>query len=353
MGTINAAWWNLENLFDTDDDPISQDFEFTVANGWTPEIYAAKRANLAAVLNQLYEGAGVELLGVAEVEGDDVFAALLADTGNPHLQVARDPSPPTDLRGIDVSVAYDERKLRVVDHASFVVHLRYPTRDIYQLIFEVVETGDRFVVIASHWPSRRQGKEHSEPARIAVAENIAFLVRDQVRLPSDEYLQARVAGDLAAVQARFDTPILIMGDFNDEPCDASVVDHLQASSELDRVTGATNRITRFETEVATYRGDDTWLYNSCWKFMAPENLGTFFIESTGSGEHFANRYQVLDNLIASRGLLLPGGVTLDPASVDIYSAPSVATPSGRPRAFDKKTKKGTSDHLPLIAQLTY
>jgi Endonuclease/Exonuclease/phosphatase family len=111
------------------------------------------------------------------------------------------------------------RQLRVVDHASFVVHLRYPTRDIYQLIFEVVETGDRFVVIASHWPSRRQGKEHSEPARIAVAENIAFLVRDQVRLPSDEYLKARAAGDLAAVQARFDTPILIMGDFNDEPCD--------------------------------------------------------------------------------------------------------------------------------------
>ena len=29
MGSINIAWWNLENLFDTDDDPISQDFEFT------------------------------------------------------------------------------------------------------------------------------------------------------------------------------------------------------------------------------------------------------------------------------------------------------------------------------------
>jgi hypothetical protein len=48
MGTINVAWWNLEKLFDTDDDPISQDFEFTQANGWTPELYAARRANLAA-----------------------------------------------------------------------------------------------------------------------------------------------------------------------------------------------------------------------------------------------------------------------------------------------------------------
>jgi Endonuclease/Exonuclease/phosphatase family len=23
MGTIAVAWWNLQNLFDTDDDPIS------------------------------------------------------------------------------------------------------------------------------------------------------------------------------------------------------------------------------------------------------------------------------------------------------------------------------------------
>jgi ABC-type proline/glycine betaine transport system substrate-binding protein len=51
MGTIAMAWWNLENLFDTDDDPISQDFEFTKANGWTEEAYAAKRHNLAGVLN--------------------------------------------------------------------------------------------------------------------------------------------------------------------------------------------------------------------------------------------------------------------------------------------------------------
>jgi hypothetical protein len=35
MGTIRVAWWNLENLFDTTDDPISRDFEYTPANGWT------------------------------------------------------------------------------------------------------------------------------------------------------------------------------------------------------------------------------------------------------------------------------------------------------------------------------
>ena len=57
-----------QSPFDTDDDPIPQDFEFTRANGCTDEVHAAKRANLAAVLNQLHDGNGPELLGVAEVE---------------------------------------------------------------------------------------------------------------------------------------------------------------------------------------------------------------------------------------------------------------------------------------------
>ncbi len=174
---------------------------------------------------------------------------------------------------------------------------------------------------------------------MTVAENIAFLVRDHLRCSSPEYLQRKATGDLAGVQAKFDTPVLILGDFNDEPSDASVVGHLQASSELDRVVGATNQITKFETEVATYRGDDTRLYNACWKFLAPENQGTFFIESTASGEHFANRYQVLDNLVASRGLLLQGGITLDPATVDIYRAASVATPTGRPPPIQQEDQE--------------
>lgn len=352
MGSIRLAWWNLENLFDTDDDPISQDFEFTKDAGWTEEVYAAKRANLAAVLNQLHGGAGPELLGVAEVEGDDVFEQLLADTGNVHLKVVRDPSPPSDLRGIDVSLAYDERKLRPVGQRSHMVHLRYPTRDIYEVVFEVLETGERLVVLASHWPSRRLGRERSEPSRIAVAENIAFLVRDHVRFTAHEYLDLKQAGDLEAVKARWETPILVLGDFNDEPSDRSLVEHLQASSEVDRVLGPTNEIRDFEKEVATYRSGNTWLYNACWKFLAPDNVGTFFIDSTRD-EAFANRYQVLDQVVASRGLLRPAGITLDATSVEIFHEASAATPAGRPRPFDRKTRHGTSDHLPVTATLTY
>jgi hypothetical protein len=56
VGSVRVAWWNLQNLFDTDDDPISADLEFTAAQGWTPEVFTAKKANLAAVLREIHGG---------------------------------------------------------------------------------------------------------------------------------------------------------------------------------------------------------------------------------------------------------------------------------------------------------
>jgi Endonuclease/Exonuclease/phosphatase family len=105
MGTIAMGWWNLRKIYSTPTTTPSPKTLSSKANGWTEDVYAAKRANLAAVLNELHGGDGPELLGVAEVEGDDVFAQLLAGTGNPHLKLVTDPSPSPDLRGIDVSIA--------------------------------------------------------------------------------------------------------------------------------------------------------------------------------------------------------------------------------------------------------
>jgi endonuclease/exonuclease/phosphatase family metal-dependent hydrolase len=349
-----VAWWNLQNLFDTDDDPISADLEFTVANGWTPEVFAAKKANLASVLRTLHDGSPPELLGVCEVEGDGVFKQLLAEVGEPHLQVVEDPDGTRDLRGIDVSLAFDDRKLTPLERRSHLVHLRFSTRDIFEVVFRINETGEQFVVIASHWPSRRTGRYESEPFRIAVAENIAFLVRDHVRFDAEKYLALRQEGNLDAVKQRFETPILVIGDFNDEPFDRSVVSHLQASSERDRVVGPTNDIDKFENEASTYRNDDTFLYNASWKFLEPENVGTFFLDSTSQGEAFANRYQMLDQLVVSRGLLGPPGLELDVDSVKIFhDRDTVATDLGRPRPFKKDTKRGFSDHLPVTATLGY
>jgi len=355
MPTIRFAWWNLENFFDTDDDPISSDFEFTSANGWTPAVYASKKANLAAALNALHGGSGPELLGVAEIEKDAIFKELIQQMGNQHLKVVEDLAGTSDLRGIDVSLAYDDRKLDLVFQKSHVVHLRYATRDIFEVKFKVHDTQEEFVVIASHWPSRRQGRYESEPFRIAVAENIAYLVQAHVKLPSDLYEATAPNLRLNPVLAKWNTPVMVVGDFNDEPWDRSVLNHLHASRELDRVTGPTNDFTQaaVQKDTASYRERDVFLYNPGWKFASLANAGSFFMDITKAGESFSNRYQVLDQLVVSRGLLGSAGLRLNVHSVDLFRASIVATGSGRPRPFDKQSLLGTSDHLPLTAVLEY
>ncbi|OUC08003.1 hypothetical protein RY27_11590, partial [Litorilinea aerophila] len=163
----------------------------------------------------------------------------------------------------------------------------------------------------------------------------------------------RAANDLATVRARWENKVMVVGDFNDEPADRSVIDHLRASSELDRVIGPTNDIDNFRRETADYRAQDVFLYNAMWKFLHQPNTGTFFLDSLSTGEKFPNRYQILDQIVASRGLVSGRGLTLDRESVQIFRHPLVATRSGRPRPFNRRTRRGASDHLPVTAVLRY
>ncbi|HEX9628077.1 MAG TPA: hypothetical protein VGA00_14145 [Acidiferrobacterales bacterium] len=353
MGQINVTWWNLQNFFDTDDDPISRDFEYTAAHGWTEEVFAAKKRNLAEALRATHGGAGPDLLAVAEIEKDELLAALVAEIGNPALTVAEDPAGTQDLRGIDVALAYDRRKLALTARRSHTVHLRYATRDIFEAVFEVRETGETLVVIAGHWPSRRLGRYESEPLRIAVAENIAHLVQAHVKLGAREYEALRDRDDLQPVLERWEAKVLVLGDFNDEPADRSVVDHLNAARDLTRVIGVLNGIDRFDRETADYRARPVFLYNPMWRFLPQPDTGSYYLAALRSGVKIPNRYQVLDQLVASRGLVSGAGLHLDLDSVAIFQDPLVATPSRRPRPFDKRTRKGTSDHLPITAVLRY
>ena len=205
MGTINFAWWNLQNFFDTDDDQISKDFQYTAAKGWTQEVFEAKKANLARALNATHGGTGPELLAVAEIEKDTLLEELIDEMGNPHLKVVKDPNGTSDLRGIDVTMAYDERKLSVKSSVSHLVHLRYRTRDIFEVVFKVNEAGETLVVIGSHWPSRGPGKYRSEHLRIAVAEHIAYLVESHVKVAPEEYENLRAQKNLSPVREKWET----------------------------------------------------------------------------------------------------------------------------------------------------
>ncbi|MGB3774554.1 MAG: endonuclease/exonuclease/phosphatase family protein, partial [Leeuwenhoekiella sp.] len=79
---ITVAFYNLENLFDTVNDPITFDDDRTPdgKDHWTEEKYNDKLKNMAYVINQI--GAKVAqtspaILGVAEIENIKVLEDLV------------------------------------------------------------------------------------------------------------------------------------------------------------------------------------------------------------------------------------------------------------------------------------
>lgn len=132
---INVAFWNLGNLFDTVQDPISDDFDFTPEKGWTAATQADKVNNLASVIDAMFNGAGPDLLGICEVENEATLQQLVdaVSVRNDLVVMQFDDGP--DVRGIDCALVYSDQVFAPLAFAApeppapmgHVVHNRYPT----------------------------------------------------------------------------------------------------------------------------------------------------------------------------------------------------------------------------------
>jgi endonuclease/exonuclease/phosphatase family metal-dependent hydrolase len=212
-GPTQAVFYNVENLFDTKDDPATDDQDFlpTGELEWTEERYRHKLEQLANAISWT----GNELpgiIGLAEVENAAVVKdlALTGALAQAPYTVVHFDSP--DERGIDVALLVDDRRARVRRSEALPLVLAGDhSRDILYAELERKSTPPLHVFVA-HWPSRREGQRESEPKRMAAAR----VVRDRV--------DALLAKDPAA-------QILIMGDLNDHPEDRSVQEGLAASCD--------------------------------------------------------------------------------------------------------------------------
>ena len=217
------AFYNLENLFDTENDPLTYDDDRTPdgKDHWTEEIYQDKLKNMAKVMAEI--GANVSgntptIIGVCETENRKV----LEDLVNQETLVEKDygiiqfDSP--DRRGIDVALLY-KKKLFTPTHYKAKELLIYDdndkskrvfTRD--QLVVSGMLDGEKIHLIVNHWPSRSGGEKRSRSKRIKAAKLNRQIIDS---IFSDEPY----------------AKIITMGDFNDDPTSPSVKDHLNAQRE--------------------------------------------------------------------------------------------------------------------------
>lgn len=316
------AFWNLENLFDVDGSAARPDWlQQRLAGelaGWDAQVLARKIDRLAHIITQLNGGAGPDLLGVCEVENINVLqqlVAALAPLNRNYDVVHHDTS---DKRGIDVAFIYDADVFSAGDQFAHVVIKRNATRDLFQVNFRSVAHDRPLVIVGNHWPSRSGGQYESAPYRAMAAETLAYWI---TRIP--EHL-----GD--------DVPVLLMGDFNDQPFDRSVTEYLLGTSSADKVRNA-NTAPR--------------MFNLAWPALG-EGIGTHYYNN------FAN---VLDQMLANKSILRgDGGFSLGNggnARMRVEMIPDMVSggypdPIRHGRPSSGYDADGFSDHYPVSLVLT-
>ena len=307
-----VMFYNVENLFDTVDDPAIEDEEFLPEGKkqWTPVRYEAKLDSLARVISAA--GALPIIAGLSEVENETVINDLV----NRPLLAAGDykivHENSRDNRGIDVALIYRPAYFTYLDHQYVYVDISAmtsrPTRDILH-VTGLLPGGDTLHVFVNHWPSRYGGQEQSEPRRMRAASTL--------RTEVDAILDANAMAN-----------ILIMGDFNDYPDNISITDSLGASGNLQAEATLYNLMARMHSE-----GKGSYSYRGEWGF--------------------------LDQIIVSKALLNGSYPDVDTAATQplkkdwmLFTSKKTGDQSPNRTYAGAKYTAGYSDHLPVYTRIS-
>lgn len=306
-------FYNVENLFDTKDNPDTADDEFTPAGfrHWTPKRLNRKLTQLSKVMLAASEWTPPHLIALCEIENRYVLERLLNDTPliNYPYQIIQKNSP--DPRGIDVALLYNEEVFYPLHYKYIPIDSMIRTREILyvQGILNNIDTLHLFV---NHWPSRYSGLLESRKNRNMAAMTLRRYVESVQEL-------------------HHEPKIIITGDFNDQPTDESLMIHLKAKPTI----------------------DDTPVGNDLY------NLSMTWMENDIKTLKHQSQWSVFDQFIVSGSMLNPTNT--------IYTTPEMATIVKLPFLLEKDEKfghyklyrtytgyryhGGFSDHLPVSLKL--
>ncbi len=306
---LSIAFYNVENLFDLEDDPNTFDEEFTPTGkkAWTKDRYETKLLNLGRVVSSMDE-AMPDILGLCEIENRKVVEDLNKSPyfSGVNYQILHQESP--DGRGIDVGLMYNADKIELeiagVIESTLPAGDRPKTRLILHAKGEA--NGEELHLFVNHWPSRSGGQEETEPNRLTVAFNLRNYI-DKVLEENPEAL------------------IVLMGDFNDHPNNKSIQDILRAG-----------------------KGKDYRLENLMWDK-----------HKNGEGSYnYRGDWGALDQFMVSQNLLDGEGVDVLPETVKFVKHDWMMYVNKEGQASPSRTYGGPnyyggySDHLPIHMTLS-
>ncbi|MFK5879918.1 MAG: endonuclease/exonuclease/phosphatase family protein [Flavobacteriaceae bacterium] len=312
------AFYNLENLFDTINNPQKKDEYSPILKLKTnkSKAYWQKIDNMARVLSEIGKektGKTAAVLGICEIENSDVLVDLLNTSYFKNLPYDYIHQESPDWRGIDVALIYNTILFSPSDYKSFELKAwndkgyRVKTRN--QLLVSGYLDNELIHLIINHWPSQRSGKEKTEYLRKKSAE-LTLSILDEI------------------YKEESNPKIIIMGDFNDNPTDNSIKKTLGTKSEKKKLK---------ENE----------LYNP-FENMFKKGMGSL---------GFRDNINLFDQLILTSNLSTNNYKEYQFYKSGIYNPPYLTNKQGRYkgypfRSFSKNQfKGGFSDHYPVYIYL--
>ncbi len=281
------SFYNLENLFDTIDNPSINDEEFLPSGprNYNSAIYFDKLEKLATVISQIgseMSPDGPAILGVAEVENDTVLNDLVAHKliSKRNYKIVHYDSK--DARGIDVGLLYNPKYFTVEASNNLYVPLpggskdAYFTRDILWVKGKL--DGETVHLYVNHWPSRSGGEKRSAPGRNAAAQ----VCRNHI-------------DSIAKLEPN--AKVVVMGDLNDDPVNESVSVILNAkgsSAEVRKGNLFNPWMDLYKRGIGTLAYQDAWglfdqiIISQAW--LDKEQKGFFYYQP-----HIFNRQYLVEN----------------------------------------------------------
>lgn len=299
---LSLMFYNVENAFDTFDDPLTNDEDFLPGGlmRWNLSRYRMKISSLYKTIVAAGDWTPPDVVAFCEVENRKVLEELVYGTylSKFNYGIIHEESP--DKRGIDVCLIYRRDK---VDIESFDYWLpaganrdEFGSRSV--LCAKMIAGTDTIHLIMNHWPSRKGGVLAAGKLR----GQIALMVQEKA-----DSIETKDGGR---------ANIIIAGDFNCTPAGQEIL-------LLD------NFVNLFEKEAL--KGLGTYRYKGVWE-MIDQVLVSKKLATRESGLHVEKQGIFMADFLMTGDPVYPG-----------------LSPFSTYRGY--RYQGGFSDHLPLLLQL--
>ncbi len=312
---VRLMFYNVENLFDTQNDSLTNDDDFLPwgVMRWNFTRYSKK---ISSVYKTIVAAGGwnpPDIVALCEVENRKVLEDLIYSTylSKHNYGIVHEESP--DARGIDVCLIYRKETISILDYEYWVPAENNETFSSRSVLYAKCGIADDTLhLIVNHWPSRRGG--------VLAGERLRRVISGMIRMKADSI----------ALNSSSDAKIVITGDFNCTPED-KVIQSLVYASRSDAADNPASLANLSEPHALS--GSGTYRYMGIWEMIDQIIISKSLLSGRPGLNTGPERFRIFDQEFLLRK---------DP------SYPGLS-PYSTYRGY--RYQGGYSDHLPVILDL--